>query len=186
MSASLSYPLFFARLPRHVADRLRLNSPKTNPNLLQRSEVVALINTLHRLAESLHAVDQFRRMWAETDDEGSEQLIREAERASAAAPVNPDSSSLIVRHQLTALALAGAGVTGAGKCVAEEWNGVDGVGGVDTWGSGEISVGAQSIREGARTVIQRVVIIPCSSLKGILASLPALKVIRLHLLRSLW
>lgn len=39
-------------------------SPNVNPNLLQRSEVVALINTAHRLSESLHAVDEFRRLWA--------------------------------------------------------------------------------------------------------------------------
>ena len=39
-------------------------SPHSNRNLLTRSEVVALINTLHRFAESLHAVNLFRGMWA--------------------------------------------------------------------------------------------------------------------------
>ncbi|CAE6478025.1 unnamed protein product [Rhizoctonia solani] len=37
--------------------------PQINPNLLQRAEVVALINTLHRFTESLHAVEKFRKMW---------------------------------------------------------------------------------------------------------------------------
>jgi hypothetical protein len=41
-------------------------SPKINPNLLQRSEVVALFNTLHRVSESLDAVETFRKMYAET------------------------------------------------------------------------------------------------------------------------
>jgi len=38
--------------------------PLSNRNLLTRSEVVALINTLHRFAESLHAINLFRGMWA--------------------------------------------------------------------------------------------------------------------------
>ncbi|KZT43616.1 endoplasmic oxidoreductin [Sistotremastrum suecicum HHB10207 ss-3] len=40
-------------------------SPTSNPNLLQRTEVVALMNTLHRFSESLRAVDHFRKMWSE-------------------------------------------------------------------------------------------------------------------------
>ena len=39
-------------------------SPRSNRNLLTRSEVVALVNTLHRFAETLHAVNLFRGMWA--------------------------------------------------------------------------------------------------------------------------
>ena len=35
-----------------------------NPHLLQRAEVVALINTAHRFSESLYAVDGFRNLWA--------------------------------------------------------------------------------------------------------------------------
>jgi len=38
--------------------------PTSNSNLLSRSEVVALINTLHRFSESLNAVGDFRKMWA--------------------------------------------------------------------------------------------------------------------------
>ncbi|KAG8745215.1 hypothetical protein FRC10_008527 [Ceratobasidium sp. 414] len=37
--------------------------PRINPNLLQRTEVVALINTLHRFSESLNAVQVFQGMW---------------------------------------------------------------------------------------------------------------------------
>jgi ERO1-like protein beta len=42
-----------------------LDSPASNSNLLSRSEVVALINTLHRFSESLNAVGDFRKMWAD-------------------------------------------------------------------------------------------------------------------------
>ncbi|OSD06861.1 endoplasmic oxidoreductin [Trametes coccinea BRFM310] len=51
--------------------------PKANTNLLQRSEVVALINTLHRLVESLHMVQDFRRMWAESSAEDAARLVSE-------------------------------------------------------------------------------------------------------------
>jgi ERO1-like protein beta len=60
---------------------LFLPSPRLNANLLQRSEVVALINTLHRFSESLHAVDDFRRLWRESNAEESAKLIREAEKS---------------------------------------------------------------------------------------------------------
>jgi len=45
---------------------LLMASPKINPDLLQRSEVVALFNTLHRTSESLAAVEHFRQMYADT------------------------------------------------------------------------------------------------------------------------
>ncbi|KAI7864194.1 endoplasmic reticulum Oxidoreductin 1-domain-containing protein [Spinellus fusiger] len=38
-----------------------------NPNLLQRSEIVALFNTLNRLSESLHAIQRFREMYLKQD-----------------------------------------------------------------------------------------------------------------------
>ncbi|KAF9222578.1 endoplasmic oxidoreductin [Gyrodon lividus] len=60
--------------------------PHQNQNLLQRSEVVALINTLHRFSESLHAVEQFREMWKKTGDEDSERLIYQAEKAVGGNP----------------------------------------------------------------------------------------------------
>ncbi|KAI0743525.1 endoplasmic oxidoreductin [Daedaleopsis nitida] len=56
--------------------------PKSNANLLQRSEVVALINTLHRLVESLHMVQDFRRMWAESGVQEEARLV-EAEGNAA-------------------------------------------------------------------------------------------------------
>ncbi|KAH9949541.1 endoplasmic oxidoreductin [Amylocystis lapponica] len=56
--------------------------PQVNSNLLQRSEVVALINTLHRLTESLYAVNNFRRMWAEADSHEEARLIEDATATS--------------------------------------------------------------------------------------------------------
>ncbi|KAF8578712.1 endoplasmic oxidoreductin-1 [Ramaria rubella] len=50
--------------------------PLANPNLLQRSEVVALINTLHRFSESLAFVDDFRRMWAQQGTQEKDALLR--------------------------------------------------------------------------------------------------------------
>ncbi|KAF0396311.1 endoplasmic oxidoreductin [Gigaspora margarita] len=38
-------------------------NPKVNPNLLTRTEIVALFNTFHRLSESLKAVEGFRHMY---------------------------------------------------------------------------------------------------------------------------
>jgi hypothetical protein len=48
--------------------------------LLQRAEVVALINTLHRFTESLEAVNDFRAMWMAMNRSDSEKLIVEAEK----------------------------------------------------------------------------------------------------------
>jgi len=58
--------------------------PQMNQNLLQRSEVVALINTLHRFSESLAAVNDFRKMWAEADALEEARLIEAAAAASGA------------------------------------------------------------------------------------------------------
>lgn len=62
--------------------RFLLISPHANANLLQRTEVVALINTLHRFSESLAAVEEFRRLWREASAADSEKLIRDAEDAA--------------------------------------------------------------------------------------------------------
>lgn len=75
MSHSLP-PLSF---PTPVVDLVRTNSPRANANLLSRSEVVALINTLHRLSESLEVVDIFRTLWNDTSAEDTEQLLSPAE-----------------------------------------------------------------------------------------------------------
>ncbi|EIM81228.1 endoplasmic oxidoreductin-1 [Stereum hirsutum FP-91666 SS1] len=56
--------------------------PHTNANLLQRTEVVALINTLHRFSESLAAVEEFRKLWREASAADSEKLIKDAEDAA--------------------------------------------------------------------------------------------------------
>jgi len=50
------------------------DSPKKNPNLLQRSEIVALVNTMHRLSESLYAVETFRKMYADTQKDEQARL----------------------------------------------------------------------------------------------------------------
>ncbi|KAI0051924.1 endoplasmic oxidoreductin [Auriscalpium vulgare] len=63
--------------------------PKTNANLLQRTEVVALINTLHRFTESLHAVADFRRLWRAANATDSAKLIQEAEKAVKSQPARP-------------------------------------------------------------------------------------------------
>lgn len=56
-------------------------SPRVNANLLSRNEVVALINTLHRFSESLAAVNDFRRMWADADEKEAKQMIQEAQKS---------------------------------------------------------------------------------------------------------
>jgi len=55
-------------------------------NVLHRSEVVALINTLHQFSESLEAVNDFRTMWAETSAKDSAKLIHEAEAVASTHP----------------------------------------------------------------------------------------------------
>ncbi|KAG6920288.1 hypothetical protein DXG01_005057 [Tephrocybe rancida] len=60
--------------------------PHSNSNLLQRSEVVALVNTLHRFTESLEAVNKFRTLWSTMSMEDSEDLITKTEHGTAAKP----------------------------------------------------------------------------------------------------
>ena len=74
-------------------DEKALN-PRKNTNLLQRSEVVALFNTLHRFSESLQAVDTFREMWRDVKDRDvvengtneQEKLINEVQKAVQGTP----------------------------------------------------------------------------------------------------
>lgn len=95
------------------------SSPKRNPGLLQRSELIALFNTLHRVSESLDRVQTFRRMYADrlaaeaagaaeaTESAGPEQAEAEAkavhalklEGARHRASV-PTSKELITTHSL--------------------------------------------------------------------------------------
>ncbi|KAK1235593.1 endoplasmic oxidoreductin-1 [Marasmius sp. AFHP31] len=60
--------------------------PSTNHNLLQRSEVVALMNTLHRLSESLEGVNRFRKMWSEIDSSETEHFKQEAQKVVSGQP----------------------------------------------------------------------------------------------------
>jgi hypothetical protein len=57
-------------------------SPTSNWNLLQRSEVVALINTLHRFSESLEMVDDFRALWRESSATESARLLQDVADAT--------------------------------------------------------------------------------------------------------
>ncbi|KAF8315970.1 hypothetical protein F5887DRAFT_953167 [Amanita rubescens] len=56
--------------------------PRANSNLLQRSEIVALFNTLFRFSESLESVNDFRRMWSEASVEESKKLVEDAEKSA--------------------------------------------------------------------------------------------------------
>jgi hypothetical protein len=56
--------------------------PRVNSNLLQRSEIVALFNTLHRFSESLEFVNDFRGLWSGTSSEESKRLVEEAEKSA--------------------------------------------------------------------------------------------------------
>ncbi|KAF8200701.1 hypothetical protein BJ912DRAFT_946857 [Pholiota molesta] len=57
--------------------------PHANSDLLQRSEVVALMNTLFRFSESLAAVDDFRRMWKQLDAPVTEKIATEVEKSTS-------------------------------------------------------------------------------------------------------
>ncbi|KAF8236586.1 endoplasmic oxidoreductin [Tricholoma matsutake] len=69
--------------------------PHSNANLLQRAEVVALINTLHRFAESLEAVNEFRAMWSAMSRSDSEKLIVETEKGRLITFRQPRPSALV-------------------------------------------------------------------------------------------
>jgi len=76
--------------------------PRINPNLLQRTEVVALINTLHRFSESLHAVRVFQGMWeqeygtpAKSTPSAPKQTTSTALPRSAPVETKPDFMSRI-------------------------------------------------------------------------------------------
>lgn len=79
-SSLLSSPL--RPLIGFIYSLIYLCSPHTNANLLQRTEVVALINTLHQFNESLAAVEEFRKLWREASAADTEKLIRDAEDAA--------------------------------------------------------------------------------------------------------
>jgi len=66
-------------------DEMTLN-PQTNHDLLQRSEVVALINTLFRFSESLKAVEDFRRMWRNLDSSDTQTIVTEIDKMTHPKP----------------------------------------------------------------------------------------------------
>ena len=91
-------------------------SPKINHNLLSRSEVVALVNTLHRFTESLVAVNDFRKMWAREEHSRRGILLEGVEDKAGAASVRislPFSRlvmlTLVTRKQPRQSPHAGAG-----------------------------------------------------------------------------
>ncbi|KAF7729955.1 hypothetical protein EC973_003368 [Apophysomyces ossiformis] len=47
-------------------------NPQRTPNLLQRSEIVALFNTFNRLSESLNAIQKFRQMYQDKMNQASQ------------------------------------------------------------------------------------------------------------------
>ncbi|EKM54501.1 uncharacterized protein PHACADRAFT_258384 [Phanerochaete carnosa HHB-10118-sp] len=75
--------------------------PKLNHNLLSRSEVVALINTLHRFTESLHAVNEFRDMWQREETAQKGKLLEKVDDASSPRQ-SPLAGSDVLRYELLA------------------------------------------------------------------------------------
>ncbi|WVQ78971.1 hypothetical protein IAT38_001063 [Cryptococcus sp. DSM 104549] len=71
--------------------------PKVNPDLLQRSEVVALFNTLHRISESLASVEQFRKIYAATQKEEARASKEKKARGSRKRLPPPPPKSLSAR-----------------------------------------------------------------------------------------
>ncbi|KAF9010509.1 endoplasmic oxidoreductin-1 [Cyathus striatus] len=75
--------------------------PHSNSGLLQRSEVVAMMNTLFRFSESLVAVDDFRKLWKKTSAQESEKLINEAEQVAQPQASRTESSGLTGGSSIT-------------------------------------------------------------------------------------
>ncbi|KAF8628893.1 hypothetical protein AX15_003677 [Amanita polypyramis BW_CC] len=73
--------------------------PRANFNLLQRSEIVALFNTLFRFSESLEFVDDFRHMWSETSSEESRKLVEKAERSANYQPKTGDKQEHVGKRK---------------------------------------------------------------------------------------
>jgi hypothetical protein len=75
--SALEYVVFpsLLRAMKWHSSRVPNHSPTVNHNLLTRSEVVALVNTLHRFTESLVAVNDFRRMWAREEQRRKGELL---------------------------------------------------------------------------------------------------------------
>ncbi|BGP25516.1 ERO1-like protein beta [Rhodotorula toruloides] len=62
--------------------------------VLSRSEVVAFVNTLHRLSESLAAVDRFRTLWAHRNDAKTDASFTPSSSVSEPEPASPSRRPL--------------------------------------------------------------------------------------------
>jgi len=78
--------------------------PASNSNLLSRSEVVALINTLHRFSESLVAVNDFRNMWTEAESSEKTPRSQSSPAAGSSKEGNAPTHALqVLKDQLASL-----------------------------------------------------------------------------------
>ncbi|EJU04129.1 ERO1-domain-containing protein, partial [Dacryopinax primogenitus] len=65
----------------------RTLNPRTNPAFLQRTEIVAMVNTLHRFVEALHMTGSFREMWA-----ASERVLQDIGEGDEATPMKGEQA----------------------------------------------------------------------------------------------
>nr|XP_031858427.1 uncharacterized protein CI109_006190 [Kwoniella shandongensis]KAA5525499.1 hypothetical protein CI109_006190 [Kwoniella shandongensis] len=79
--------------------------PKVNPDLLQRSEVVALINTLHRISESLASVESFRKIYASTQLEEEELSKRRKSKLDKAKSLSQNTTTKATTSLTTSLSV---------------------------------------------------------------------------------
>ncbi|GAA6034544.1 hypothetical protein JCM8097_005385 [Rhodosporidiobolus ruineniae] len=83
-----SFPDSNASKPAEMVAGLRREDPEAV--VLSRSEVVAFVNTLHRLSESLEAVDRFRTLWAARGSSSSSSSASSSSRSPAGADAAPE------------------------------------------------------------------------------------------------
>lgn len=80
--------------------------------VLSRSEVVAFINTLHRLSESLAAVDKFRLLWAHRNDkrdrEKQQRAVERKMETMGEKKTTPSKDSAAVKTQPSSVKEAAA------------------------------------------------------------------------------
>ncbi|GET02472.1 endoplasmic oxidoreductin [Rhizophagus clarus] len=75
-------------------------NPKVNPNLLTRTEIVALFNTLNRVSESLSAIERFRHMYQESIL-GNDERINNGESTKHEIETNTESCATSVTKNVT-------------------------------------------------------------------------------------
>ncbi|KAF8976086.1 hypothetical protein BGZ46_008585 [Entomortierella lignicola] len=71
-------------------------NPIKNPNLLQRTEIVALFNTLNRFSESVDSITKFREMYMQEHGSVSNPDISEQQKQQKQQPVTSEPHSTIV------------------------------------------------------------------------------------------